>query len=140
MGVFATRSPYRPNRLGLSSVRLLSVEDTRDRGLVLLVTGADLLDGTPIYDIKPYLSFSDAHPEARNGFAEQSRDYRLPVTGLRERLTDEALIAQLEEILSQDPRPAYQEDPERIYRMDYAGCHVEFCVRDGVVYVESITQ
>ena len=79
MGVFATRSPFRPNPIGLTSVKLLRIEETPDNGLVLVVSGADLLDGTPIYDIKPYLAFSDSHPEARNGFAEATQDYHLEV-------------------------------------------------------------
>lgn len=135
MGVFATRSPFRPNRLGLSSVRLLRVEPTADEGLVLVVTGADLLDGTPIYDIKPYLSFSDSHPDARNGFAEQTRDYRLPVICPDWGDIPEPTQRAIEEILSQDPRPAYQDDAQRIYKLDYAHVHVQFRVQDGVVHV-----
>jgi len=124
VGVLATRSPYRPNHLGLSSVRLLRVEDGD-----LVVSGADLLDGTPIYDIKPYLSYSDSHPEAENGFAEETKDYRLRVP----------LLEDLIEILGQDPRPAYQEDG-RVYKMDYDGFEVEFKVEGGSVQVEKITR
>ena len=137
MGVFATRSPFRPNHLGLSSVRLLRVESTADEGVVLVVTGADLLDGTPIYDIKPYLSFSDSHPDATNGFAEQTKDYRLPVkwqTDPSEHLTPQQ-IRDIEEILSQDPRPAYQTD-DRLYKMDYDGHTIAFRVIDDCVCVE----
>lgn len=137
MGVFATRSPFRPNRLGLSSVRLLGLEETSDRGVVLVVSGADLLDGTPIYDIKPYLSFSDSHPDARNGFADAHKDYRLRVEwGVP--IADDVLGIQpaMEEILSQDPRPAYQNDPARVYKLDYAGVRVEFTIADGVVLVK----
>lgn len=131
MGVFATRSPYRPNRLGLSSVRLLRIEDTEDNGCVLVVSGADLQDGTPIYDIKPYLSFSDSHPDAINGFADDTKDYHLTV----EWPTDIEPNKALEEILSQDPRPSYQDDAERIYKLDYAGQHVEFRVEGTTLYV-----
>jgi len=124
MGVLATRSPYRPNHLGLSSVRLLRVEDGD-----LIVTGADLLDGTPIYDIKPYLSFSDSHPEAENGFAEGTKDYQLRVP----------LLEDLIEILRQDPRPAYQEDG-RVYKLDYNGFEVEFRVEGDSVLMEKLTR
>jgi len=124
MGVFATRSPYRPNHLGLSSVKLLRVEEGD-----LIVTGADLLDGTPVYDIKPYLSFSDSHPEAQNGFAEEAKDYHLRVP----------LLENLLEILRQDPRPAYQQDG-RLYKLDYNGYTVEFIVENNEVVVEKITK
>ncbi len=135
MGVFATRSPFRPNPIGLSSVELLRVEKTAE-GPVLVVRGADVLDGTPIYDIKPYLSYSDSHPEARSGFGEEHKDYRLKVQWLKPYSSTPLLpYTQIEEILSQDPRPAYQEDPERVYKLDYAGWHVEFRVEGETVYV-----
>lgn len=124
MGVFATRSPYRPNHLGLSSVRLVRIEDGD-----LIVSGADLLDGTPIYDIKPYLSFSDAHPDASNGFAEATKDYALSVKVLED----------LVEVLRQDPRPAYQDD-DRIYKLDYQSYLVEFQVIDNNVIINKITK
>lgn len=144
MGVFATRSPYRPNPLGLTSVRLLRVEETEKEGLTLIVSGADLMDGTPIYDIKPYLSFSDSHPDAINGFADATRDYRLRVLWEAETsresggltLLSEQLRQELEEILSQDPRPAYQHDEERIYKLDYAGAHIEFQVQEDTIIVK----
>ena len=123
MGVFATRSPFRPNPLGLSSVRLIRIENGD-----LIVSGADVLDGTPIYDIKPYLSFSDCHEDAQNGFAEQHKEDRLTVPFLRD----------IEYILSQDPRPGYQDDPQREYKMDYAGWKVTFCVQNGTVLVKKI--
>ena len=123
MGVFATRSPFRPNPLGLSSVRLVGIENGD-----LIVSGADVLDGTPIYDIKPYLSFSDCHEDARNGFAEQHKEDRLTVPFLRD----------IEYILSQDPRPGYQDDPQREYKMDYAGWKVTFCVQNGTVLIKKI--
>lgn len=152
MGVFATRSPYRPNPLGLTSVRLLRVEETPDHGLVLVVSGADLLDGTPIFDIKPYLSFSDSHPDAVNGFADATRDYRLTVewgqTGSTSDSNDtsdpsnpiisEKLRQELTEILSQDPRPAYQSDRARVYKLDYAGVRVSFRVENDRLIVEKL--
>ena len=145
MGVFATRSPFRPNPLGLSSVRLIGIENGD-----LIVSGADLLDGTPIYDIKPYLSFSDSHPDAKNGFAEETKDYQLEVkwqvdgtTSIAEdkryglglpRDTKDAITY----ILAQDPRPAYQDDPEREYKMDYDGYTITFSVKKQVVVVKKI--
>lgn len=142
MGVFATRSPFRPNALGLSSVRLLRIEDTTQDGLVLVVSGADLLDGTPIYDIKPYLSYSDAHPEARNGFGEATSNYHLAVdvsTDVLESASAQGCPWQaLQEILSQDPRPAYQHDPMRVYHLDYAGWTVAFRVEGDRLKVETL--
>ena len=138
MGVFATRSPFRPNPIGLTSVELIRVEKTSE-GMVLVVRGADLMDGTPIYDIKPYLTYSDCHPEARNGFGEEHKDYKLKVEWLKPySSTPLPPYSQIEEILSQDPRPGYQEDPERVYKLDYAGWHVEFRVEGDVVKVESV--
>ena len=142
MGVFATRSPFRPNALGLSSVRLLRIEDTTQDGLVLVVSGADLLDGTPIYDIKPYLSYSDAHPEARNGFGEATSNYHLAVdvsTDVLESASAQGCPWQaLQEILSQDPRPAYQHDPMRVYHLNYAGWTVAFRVEGDRLKVETL--
>lgn len=136
MGVLATRSPFRPNHLGLTSVELLRVESG-----ALVVRGADLLDGTPIYDIKPYLSFSDSHPEARNGFAEAPKDYRLQVVcdeGVSVASVPDPTWQAIIEVLSQDPRPAYQDDPTRVYKLDYDGWHVEFRVVAQILYVQSI--
>ena len=212
MGVFATRSPFRPNPLGLSSVKLVEVQRVQntdrdaDRGqtqkyqLELIVSGADVLDGTPIYDIKPYLSFSDSHEDAKNGFAEETKDYRLEVdwgkaewcdVGMtsaesptnHQQITNESLTnnqritrespdnhpsitresparmsekdrlkrdidglkndldelkRDLEFILSQDPRPAYQDDPSREYKLDYAGYTVTFIVQEKRVVVKNI--
>ena len=144
MGVFATRSPFRPNPIGLTSVRLLRVEESNDNGLVLVVSGADLLDGTPIYDVKPYLAFSDSHPDAKNGFAEVTKDYLLEV-----KIDDELLHDILRkgcpwkalcEILSQDPRPAYQDDSKRVYHLDYAGWSVDFTVGDATVCVRNVAR
>lgn len=132
VGVFATRSPFRPNSLGLSSVKLIKVEHTKDNGDVLIVSGADLMDGTPIYDIKPYVKYSDSHPDAVSGFADDFENYSLDVS-----VADEWLSVIPEEdkkavlgILSQDPRPSYQQDAERIYTFDYSGLSVSFKV-DG---------
>jgi len=120
MGVFATRSPFRPNPIGLTSVQLLEVADGE-----LIVSGADLMDGTPIYDIKPYVGYSDCHEDTQDGFADAHRDDRLDVSLLRE----------LAYILEQDPRPGYQDDPEREYRMDYAGYRVTFSVANRQVQI-----
>ena len=137
MGVFATRSPYRPNSLGLSSVELVRVEQDEKLGPVLVVTGADLMDGTPIYDIKPYLPFTDSHPEARGGFADEVKDYGLEVVFPDEWLN--MIPAEKQEglfgILAQDPRPSYQEDPDRIYGFNFLEFDVRFTVRDGVITV-----
>ena len=137
MGVFATRSPFRPNPIGLSSVKLEEV--TKEGNLI--VSGADVLDGTPIYDIKPYLSFSDSHEGARNGFAEETKAYRLAVDWdliggriLLPRSTKE----EMEYILSQDPRPGYQNVPEREYKLDYAGWTVTFVVEEQKVIVKKL--
>lgn len=145
MGVFATRSPYRPNPIGLSSVRLVRVGQGE-----LVVSGADVLDLTPIYDIKPYLSFSDSHPDAKNGFAEETKDYQLEVKWQVEGTTSIAEDKQyglglprdtkdaITYILAQDPRPAYQDDPEREYKMDYGGYTITFSVKKQVVVVKKI--
>ena len=130
VGVFATRSPYRPNPIGLSSVRLVSIELTENEGTVLVVSGVDMLDGTPIYDIKPYLAFTDSHPDAVSGFADDVKDYKLEVVfpeGI-EKLLDGRDLSALAEILSEDPRPSYQNDPERIYGMRYKEHEVKFKV------------
>ena len=131
MGVFSTRSPYRPNPIGLSSVKLVSVENRPGLGRVLTVEGADLMDGTPIYDIKPYLSFTDSHPEAKDGFAGEKLEKNLQVAFPEELLI--ALPADKREALlsalSQDPRPAYQQDGEQ-YGFEFSGFDVRFSV-DG---------
>ena len=130
MGVFATRSPYRPNSLGLSSVELVRVEQDEKLGPVLVVTGADLMDGTPIYDVKPYLPFTDSHPEARGGFALEVvfPDQWLQMIPPDKR---EGLFG----ILAQDPRPSYQEDPDRVYGFNFLEFDVRFTARDGVITV-----
>lgn len=140
MGVFATRSPYRPNSIGLSSVKLLAIENTENCGTVIRVGGADLLDGTPIYDIKPYLPYVDSHPEASNGFALDEKEGMLEIEFPEELLSlipenkQKALI----EVLRQDPRPGYQNDPERIYGLEFAGFDVRFTVDDNKLTVREI--
>ena len=139
VGVFATRSPFRPNAIGLSCVRLLGVEKMKE-GWTLRVAGADLMNGTPIYDIKPYLPYADAHPEATGGFTEATEKRRVDVRIPEEAggcLTPAERRA-LEGILREDPRPAYQDDPERVYGFEYAGMHIEFRVEDGVLTVLEI--
>ena len=130
LGVFATRSPFRPNPIGLSCVRLVGVEQTAEHGTVLHVAGADLLDGTPIYDIKPYLPYADCKPEAVGGFAsapkEATLDVHIPVE-IVEKIPAEKVEA-IKGVLAQDPRPSYQEDPERVYGMKFAGLEIKFQV------------
>lgn len=140
MGVFATRSPYRPNPIGLSCVRLEGIDFGGAEGPVLRVRGADMLDGTPIYDIKPYLPLADSHPEAVGGFAAPLAAHALRVEFPPELLekTPERARAALVEILAQDPRPSYQHDPERVYGMPFAGVDVRFTVKDGVLTVRGV--
>jgi len=142
MGVFATRSPYRPNPIGLSSVRLVSVDlDTPD-GPVITVAGADLMDGTPIFDIKPYLAYTDSHPDAAGGFIEGLTDRRVQVVCEEKLLTplEEPTRTRLLATLAHDPRPTYQNDPDRVYGMDFAGYNVRFSVAEGVLTVVGITR
>lgn len=140
MGVFATRSPFRPNAIGLSSVKLEGVEQHPDLGPVLHVSGADLLDGTPIFDIKPYLPYTDAHPEATGGFTAGYQGYHLEVVfppALLEQVPPadrEALTG----VLAQDPRPSYQDDPDRVYGMAFGRLDVKFRVAEGVLTVVSL--
>ncbi len=140
MGVFATRSPFRPNHLGLSCVELISVHKTDAYGTVLEVGGADLLDGTPIYDIKPYAPYADCYPDAKGGFTDAAEDFLLQVEFPHELLElvapehREALIG----VLSHDPRPSYQRDPERIYGMTFGHHNVKFQVNETTLTVVSI--
>ena len=139
MGVFATRSPFRPNPLGLSSVRLVGVDWQTPEGPVLYVTGADLVSGTPIFDIKPYLPFTDSHPEAEGGFAEAAFGEKLSVS-FPEALLSKFPPAKREGLLSllaEDPRPAYQEEG-RIYGFGFADKEIRFSVKDGVLSVLSV--
>lgn len=145
VGVFATRSPFRPNSLGLSCVKLLGIEHTREQGDVLLVSGADLMNGTPIFDIKPYIAYADSRPDAVSGFAEKFTDYALTVEIpeiLLKNVAEEDRQP-LAEILKNDPRPSYQQDSERIYSFEYKNYAVGFTV-DGqrlkVVRLESLSQ
>lgn len=136
MGVFATRSPFRPNNIGLSSVKLDKIEFT-ENGPVLQVSGIDLRDGTPIYDIKPYLPYTDCHTDAKGGFANEVKEYELAVdfpTELLEIIPEQKQKGIIE-VLKQDPRPSYHNNPERRYGVAYAGFDVHFTVRDGVVRV-----
>ena len=139
VGVFATRSPFRPNPIGLSSVRLLRTEQTEE-GVCLVVTGADLMDGTPIYDIKPYIPFSDSHPDAVGGFADEHFEDALEVTFPSHLLSliPEAKRTALFEILRQDPRPSYHNDPERIYGFPFAGFEIRFQVENKQLVVISV--
>ena len=139
LGVFATRSPFRPNSLGLSCVRLTEVRQDRELGPVLLVAGADLMDGTPIYDIKPYLPYADCKPDAAGGFASIPKEAALAVDCPEELLeaVPEDKRAALLAILAQDPRPQYQDDPDRVYGMSFAGREVKFRVEgDRLTVVE----
>ena len=141
MGVFATRSPFRPNALGLSSVVLESVERSEKQGSVLVVSGADLMSGTPIFDIKPYVGFTDSHPEARCGFADDFVDYSLRVDfprQLLERIEPENR-ASLIKVLENDPRPSYQSDPARVYKMSFGSHTVSFTADDEVLTVTDVT-
>lgn len=142
MGVFATRSPFRPNPIGLSAVKLEGIVEDGDNGLVLVVSGADMMDGTPVYDVKPYVPYADCIPDASGGFT-QTVEKRQVQVALPEHLAkilppgkDEALVG----ILAQDPRPAYQDDPERVYGMRYAGFDVRFRVQEGLLTVLEITK
>ena len=139
MGVFATRSPFRPNSLGLSCVELERAENRPGLGTVLVVRGADLMDGTPIFDIKPYIPYADAHPDARSGFAPDAG------TTLDVCIADPLLSkvpadkrAALRGVLANDPRPRYQRDPDRVYAMDFADLTVRFSVKDGLLTVTEI--
>lgn len=137
VGVFATRSPFRPNPLGLSCVKLLGTRKCPDVGQVLLVEGADMVSGTPIYDIKPYLPYVDAYPDAEGGFAHREKEYALQVELMepwRSKVPEDKREV-LVQILSQDPRPSYQNDPERIYGMEYAGMEVKFRVEGDILQV-----
>ena len=140
VGVFASRSPFRPNGLGLSSVYINNVELTAHQGPVIHVLGADLMDGTPIYDIKPYVSYTDCHPDARCGFVDKHgwQPLRVEVPSAMAALFTNDELEALKQLLAQDPRPQYHDDEARIYGMPYAGRDVRFQVKDGTVSVVGI--
>ena len=141
MGVFATRSPFRPNPIGLSSVKILKVENT-DEGPVIYVSGIDMRNNTPIYDIKPYLSYADSHPDAENGFGGEHFEDNLTVSfpeSLLEKIPIEKRNALLE-TLKEDPRPHYQNDPDRIYGLFYADKNIKFTVSEGVLTVTEVSE
>ena len=140
IGVFASRSPYRPNNIGLSSVRLIGIEQSESESRVLIVAGADLLDMTPIFDIKPYLPFTDCHSDASGGYADDVYGQKL-VPILPDELFEgiEPLIREaIADCLAEDPRPSYQDDAERIYGMKFAGFEIKFRVSDGVATVVAV--
>ena len=140
MGVFATRSPFRPNSLGLSCVKLLGIEQTEKQGTVLHVGGADLMDGTPIFDIKPYIPYADCHPEASGGFTDTAGEFLLKVdfpAGLLEVLPLEKREAAIG-VLSHDPRPSYQRKADRVYGLTFAGFDIRFTVEDDVLTVREV--
>ena len=141
VGVFATRSPFRPNPLGLSSVKLEAIEQRPDVGPVLIVRGADLMDGTPIYDIKPYIPYADCHPDAAEGFTGQTRAHHLEVSCPEAlwQTVPEADRTALQGVLASDPRPSYQHDPQRVYGMEFAGLEVHFTVDGAQLTVRDIT-
>ena len=140
LGVFATRSPYRPNPIGLSCVRLIGIRQQAPYGTVIDVAGADLMDGTPIFDIKPYLPYADCHPEASGGFASDSPSRRLTVSDPKKLLStfQKEKIEALIKVLELDPRPSYQNDPDRTYGMRFSGKNVRFQVLDNTLIITDI--
>lgn len=141
LGVFATRSPFRPNGMGLSSVQLLGTERTAE-GTILIVAGADMLDGTPIFDIKPYIPYCDSHPEASGGFTDTAGDFLLEVNfpeELLSKLPKEKQVAVLE-VLSHDPRPSYQNDPDRVYGLTFGNLDIRFTVKENTLLVQEVTE
>ena len=142
VGVFATRSPFRPNNIGLSSVRISQIEWETSKGPVVHVKGADLMDGTPIYDIKPYVVYADCHPDARSGFVDERRWERLKVCipeevidRLQKQGLDSEKIEVLRKVLELDPRPHYQKNPDKVYGMPYEGQDIHFRVREHILEV-----
>ncbi len=139
VGVFSTRSPHRPNSLGLSSVKLIRVENDSKLGVVLTVSGADIMDGTPIYNIKPYISFTDSHPDAICGFADEFVNFFIPVQFSEEVCNvPKSILSQIEAILSNDPKPSYQNDDKRIYGMSFDNYEIKFKYVNGIIVVVSI--
>lgn len=142
VGVFASRSPFRPNNLGLSCVKLIDIRHDPSKGPILIVSGADLMDGTPIFDIKPYLPHLESHPDAKGGFAGHVKDYALKVTYDPQvlQVLPEDKQAGLIEILSQDPRPSYHDDPKRVYGLRYSEFEVHFIVSDNQLIIQEISR
>ena len=142
LGVFATRSPFRPNPIGLSSLKLLRVEISESKGPLIYVSGADMLNGTPIYDIKPYLQYADSHIDANNGFTDESfgrlENVDIP-KDIEEKVSKEA-ISTIKKLLLEDPRPSYQDDENRVYSMRYKDYEIKFKVIDNCVFVEDVFQ
>lgn len=142
MGVFATRSPFRPNPLGLSCVELEGIDADASDGPVLVVRGADLMDRTPVYDIKPYIKYADSRPHALCGYVEKLQERRLKVvipSEMADGIMDKSIMPSLVEVLQLDPRPSYHDDPERIYGLSFEGLNVRFRVSDGILEVVGIT-
>ncbi|MCQ2286156.1 MAG: tRNA (N6-threonylcarbamoyladenosine(37)-N6)-methyltransferase TrmO [Bacteroidales bacterium] len=140
MGVFATRSPFRPNALALSSVKLIEVQEMPGKGLTLVVAGADLMNGTPIYDVKPYIPYTDAHSDACGGFANEVPEPILHVVfeaGTQSAFPAAKIVA-LKQVLALDPRPAYHDDPARVYGFQFSGFEIKFTVADRVLRVMAI--
>lgn len=142
MGVFATRSPFRPNSIGLSALKLDKVEFSSSEGVVLHVSGADLLDGTPIYDIKPYLPYADSIPDATGGFTENLEERKLDIVFPEEliKTVPEEKRTALKAVLEADPRPSYQNDPERVYGMNFGGYEVKFTVEKKTLTIKTISK
>ena len=140
VGVFATRSPFRPNPLGLSCVKLLSVENDKEYGLSLVVSGADMVDGTPIYDIKPYIPYADCIENATEGITKQTKNYSLEVEFSDEvqKMLSQEDLNEMADILKNDPRPSYQDDSSRIYGMRYKNKRIEFSVKENCLVVHSV--
>ncbi len=139
VGVFASRSPFRPNSIGISCVKLISVETSKENGTYLTVEGADLVNGTPIYDVKPYIPYSDIKTDATDGFTAQNKNYKLDVVfqnGTDILLGDKKQV--IEEILSEDPRPSYKKDGDKIYKMKYSDFDISFLVKNKILYVKSV--
>ena len=139
VGVFASRSPFRPNSIGISCVKLISVETNKEYGTYLTVEGADLVNGTPIYDVKPYIPYSDIKTDATDGFTANNKNYKLDV--VFENGTDILLGNKkqvVEEILSEDPRPSYKKDGSKIYKMKYSDFDISFLVENKILYVKSV--
>ena len=142
LGVFATRSPFRPNAIGLSCVKFRALENTKDHGTVIHVSGADLMDGTPILDIKPYVPYADMQPDATGGFTDTASDFLLEVDfpeKLMSLLPESKRLAAYN-VLTHDPRPSYQKDPERIYGLPFAGFDIRFRVTEGVLHVLEVNK